>query len=91
MLDAQNEEIFVLTDDDGNEQTFVEMFSFDSEDTGKSYIVLAPDVDTGEDVTVLPYIYNPNDENDMLQPVETQEEFDMIEEVMNTLFADGHI
>jgi len=91
MADVQNEEIFILTDDEGNEQTYVEIFSFKSEDYGKSYIVLAPDVHTGEDVNVIPYIYNPDNEDEPLQPIETQEEFDMVEEVMNTLYEDGHI
>ena len=54
-------ELFVLTDEDGNEHEFIELFSFDSEDFGKSYIILGPadaamDGDDEEEVGIMPFI-----------------------------------
>lgn len=76
-------EIYVLTDDDGNEIEFRELFSFDSEDYGKTYIVLQP-VENPEE-GVLAYSIASDDDEGELQPIETDEEFDMVEEVMNTI------
>ena len=89
-------ELFILTDEEGNEHEFIELFSFDSEDFGKSYIILGPadaamDGDDEEEVGIMPFIYNKDDEEGMLQPIETVEEFDMVEEVMNTIFNDPNL
>ena len=35
-------EVFILTDSDGQEHEFQELFSFDSEDFQRSYIILGP-------------------------------------------------
>ncbi|WP_243677408.1 helix-hairpin-helix domain-containing protein [Weissella confusa] len=89
-------ELFILTDEEGNEHEFIELFSFDSEDFGKSYIILGPadavmDGDDEEEVGIMPFIYNKDDEEGMLQPIEAEEEFDMVEEVMNTIFNDPNL
>ncbi|TGE73250.1 DUF1292 domain-containing protein [Weissella confusa] len=89
-------ELFILTDEEGNEHEFIELFSFDSEDFGKSYIILGPadaamEGDDEEEVGIMPFIYNKDDEEGMLQPIETEEEFDMVEEVMNTIFNDPNL
>ena len=39
----------------------------------------------------MPFIYNKDDEEGMLQPIETDAEFDMVEEVMNTIFNDPNL
>ncbi|GEP75422.1 DUF1292 domain-containing protein [Weissella thailandensis] len=82
-------EVFILTDSDGQEHEFQELFSFDSEDFQRSYIILGPVTENeDEEVDVLPFIYDKNAEEGMLQPIETDEEFAMVEEVMNTIFND---
>lgn len=84
-----NAEIFILTDSDGQEHEFQELFSFDSEDFQRSYIILEP-VDEAEtqEIGVLPFIYEKDAEEGMLQPIETDDELAMVEEVMNTIFND---
>ncbi|KRN77920.1 DUF1292 domain-containing protein [Weissella minor] len=87
-----NQEVYMLIDDDGNEKAFVELFSFDSDDFGKSYIVLVPaESEAGEDVPVLPYSFDKDDEEGVLTPIDTDEEFDMVEEVMNTILNDEQL
>ncbi|WP_439818157.1 DUF1292 domain-containing protein [Weissella paramesenteroides] len=84
-----NAEIFILTDSDGQEHEFQELFSFDSEDFQRSYIILGPVEEAeAEEIGVLPFIYDKDAEEGMLQPIETDEEFAMVEEVMNTIFND---
>lgn len=83
-------EIYVLTDPEGIEHEFTELFSFDSEDYNKSYIILAPVADMdNEEVGLL--AFTQSDETDELFPVETEEELAMVEEVMNTIFDDPRL
>ncbi|MFQ7317264.1 MAG: DUF1292 domain-containing protein [Massilimicrobiota timonensis] len=72
-----------VIDDDGNELEFDVLFTFDSEDTGKKY-VLYYDADD-EDAHVYSSIY---DDEGNLYPIETPDEWDMIEEVFNSFMAE---
>ena len=60
-----------VIDDDGNELEFDVLFTFDSEDTGKKYVLY----------------YDADDEGN-LYPIETPDEWDMIEEVFNSFMAE---
>lgn len=71
-----------VVDDNGNELEFEVLFTFESDETGKKYVLY----------------YNPEDENPQvyssifddeghLFPVETPDEWDMIEEVFNSFIA----
>ncbi|MFR7590627.1 MAG: DUF1292 domain-containing protein [Longibaculum sp.] len=71
-----------VIDDDGNELEFEVLFTFDSEDTGKKY-VLYYDA-TIEEPQVYSSIY---DDEGNLYPVETPEEWEMIEEVFNSFIS----
>lgn len=79
-----------LVDDDGNETLYNVLFTFDSEDFGKSYILLYPaSAEADEEVDIQAYIFNPDDEDGGdLAPIESDEEWDMVEEVLNTFLAD---
>lgn len=79
MIDSNS---LYVKDEDGNDKRMVILFTFDSDDYGKSYVVFQdPDSDTGE---IFASAYN--DQGELL-PVESDEEWDMVEEVINT-FAD---
>ncbi|MFC6294690.1 DUF1292 domain-containing protein [Lactiplantibacillus daoliensis] len=86
----QDEEKITLVDDDGNETLFNILFTFDSKDFGHSYILLYPaDAAEDEEVDIQAYIFNPEDEdNGDLKPIESNEEWDMVEEILNTFLAD---
>ena len=59
--DANNqEELITLVDDQGNETLYQVLFTFESEDYGKSYILLVPaGSEPEEQVDVLAFAFNP--------------------------------
>ena len=72
-----------VIDDDGNELEFDVLFTFDSEDTGKKYVLYYDAED--ENPQVYSSIY---DDEGHLYPIETPDEWDMIEEVFNSFMAE---
>lgn len=75
------EKIEVL-DEDGNALEYDILFTFDSDETGKKYVLY---YDATEDE---PEVYSSiYDDEGHLFPVETPEEWEMIEEVFNTFVA----
>ncbi len=88
-----NPEMFTLYDEDGNGAQFVELFNFDLDDGNQSYIVLrAADQSDAGDIELLPFRYDKNaDAADALSEIETDTEFEMVEEVMNTILDAGQL
>ncbi|AWD62001.1 hypothetical protein LWHH1689_0653 [Limosilactobacillus reuteri] len=89
-----NEDMITLIDENGNEQLFKELFTFDSDDYGKSYIFIYPvEQENDDSVDIQAYIIADNEDNDGqdLVPIEDDKEWDMVEEVLNTfLDNDGN-
>lgn len=89
----EEKERIIIPDEDGNEQLFEELFKFTVDETGKSYILLVPvgslDDDEEEEVDVFAFRYvdKGNDKDLELYPIETDEEWDMVEEMLNTYEA----
>ncbi|NSL50197.1 DUF1292 domain-containing protein [Calidifontibacillus erzurumensis] len=85
----EEKERIIIPDENGEEHLFDVLFTFDVEETGRSYIVLEP-VGASEDeeeVEVFAFRYEDHgsDEDDLsLFPIETDEEWDMVEEMLNT-------
>ncbi|WP_059102733.1 DUF1292 domain-containing protein [Shouchella shacheensis] len=85
----EEKERFVIPDEDGNEHLFDELFRFTVDTTGNAYLLLVPaeEEDSEEEVEVFAFRYEEkeDEENDVsLFPVETDEEWAMIEEMLNT-------
>lgn len=89
-----DDQLITLIDEDGNEQLFKELFTFDSDDWGKSYIFIYPaDQENDDSVDIQAYIVTNNSDGDGqdLVPIEDDQEWEMVEEVLNTfLDNDGH-
>lgn len=89
----EEKERIIIPDEDGNEQLFEELFKFTVDETGKSYILLVPvgslDDDEEEEVDVFAFRYvdKGNDKDLELYLIETDEEWDMVEEMLNTYEA----
>ncbi|BAB04989.1 DUF1292 domain-containing protein [Halalkalibacterium halodurans] len=88
---AQEEkERIVIPDENGDEHLFDELFKFTVDETGKSYILLTPvGEEEGEEEEAEVFAFRFEDregeENDIaLFPIETDEEWDMVEEMLNT-------
>ena len=75
-----------IINNEGKEVECDVLFTFDSEETGKSYIAYTDNTkDKTGNIQVYASIYNPNIENSPLEPIETEKEWKVIETVLNTL------
>jgi uncharacterized protein YrzB (UPF0473 family) len=91
MADNHNHEhdedrLITIVDEDGNEELYEILLTFESEEFDESYVLLYPaGAAEDEEVEVLAFTYEePEDDNLVgeLGDVETDEEWDMIEEVL---------
>lgn len=83
------EKHITVIDEEGNEQLFEVLFTFESEEFGKSYVLYFPvgaEEDDNEEIEIhaSSFIQSEEGEEGDLQPIETEEEWDMIEEMLNT-------
>ena len=77
---------FKVINDEGQEVVCHILFTFDSEETGKSYIVYTDDSkDTEGNVQVYASIFDPEDPNTKLEAIETEKEWKVIETILETL------
>lgn len=86
-----NDDFITLVDDQGNEELYKVLFTFDSDDYGKSYILLYPaSAENDEQVDIQAYAYQSQDDGSEgeLEPIEDDAEWDMVEEVLNTFLDD---
>lgn len=89
-MGQEEKERIIIPDENGDEHLFDELFKFTVDETGKSYILLVPVGDSEEEseeeeVFAFRYEDNGEDKDLSLFAIETDEEWDMIEEVLNTL------
>ena len=81
-----DEEVLTLYDNEGNEVLYRKLLQFYHPEFKKEYLILAEESnfsDEDGDIELIPMI-STDDEEGQLLPVETDEEWDMIEEVVNT-------
>ena len=89
-----DENQLTVVDENGNELLMEILFTFDSDEYNKSYVVYYPagaeneDEDGNVDLHVSAYVPSKDNEGGDLLPVETDEEWEMIEEVINTFLDD---
>lgn len=77
---------FTVINNEGREVVCDVLFTFDSDETGKSYIVYTDNTkDTNGNVQVYASIFNPEDENTELLPIETEKEWKVIEAILSSL------
>ena len=87
-FDGTKDEImtFKVMNDDGIEVECEVLFTFESEETGKNYIVYTDNtLDEDDNTKVFASIYNPDEEETVLQPIETDEEWAIIEKILDAL------
>ncbi len=80
-----------VIDEDGNEQLCEILFTFESEEFGKHYVLYYPigaEEDENEEIEILASSFTPGEDSGMLEPIETEEEWDMIEEMLNTFLEE---
>jgi len=75
----------VYVDENNNEIVCDILFTYDSEEFGKSYVFFTPEGEDDENAQVGVAAYSPTDESaGQLEPVTTEEEWKMLEEVFNS-------
>lgn len=85
---SEEEDRIVIPDQNGDESLFDVLFYFDVPETDKSYVVVTPveeESDSAdEDEEVFAFRYEGEDDEFKLFPIETDEEWDIVEEMINT-------
>lgn len=82
----ENKNEFEIFNDKGEKITCNALFTFESDETGKNYMVYTDNtVDEEGNTKVYASIYNPDEEDQTLQPIETDKEWTIIETILNEL------
>ncbi|MGM9923703.1 MAG: DUF1292 domain-containing protein [Bacillus sp. (in: firmicutes)] len=87
------DEQITIIDENGNEQLHQTLFSFYSEDFDRTYILYYPIGEEDENGEILVHASvlleseNEEDTEAGLQPIETDDEWDIVEEVYNTFMV----
>ena len=78
---------FTVINKEGKETTCYVLFTFDSEETNKSYVVYTDNTTDKEGkIQVYASIYNPTEEKiTTLEPIQTDKEWKIIETILSTL------
>ncbi|MCU9592926.1 DUF1292 domain-containing protein [Caldibacillus thermolactis] len=80
-----------IIDEDGNEELCEILFTFESEEFGKSYVLYYPvsaEEDEDGEIEIHASSFKPGKDQGELMPIETDEEWDMIEEMLATFMAE---
>lgn len=82
----EDKNTFKIINDNGEEIMCDVLFTFDSEETKKSYIVYTDNSkDEQGNIQVFASIYDPKQEDQKLEPITTEKEWKVIETILNTL------
>lgn len=77
---------FSMLDENGNEIIYDVLFTFESDETGKNYIVYTDNQrDESGNIEVYASIYYPDDPKSKLEAIETEKEWKVIETILDTL------
>lgn len=77
---------FTVMGEDGKEIVCNVLFTFESEETNKNYIVYTDNSqDAAGNTQVFASIFDPNDPETKLEPIETEKEWKIIETILTTL------
>lgn len=77
---------FSMIDENGNEVIYDVLFTFESDETGKNYIVYTDQSkDDAGNIQVFASIYHPEDPKSKLEAIETEKEWKVIETILETL------
>lgn len=85
-MENENKEIkFTIVNDDGVEIECEVLFTVDSDETKKSYIVYTDNTeDESGSIKTYASIYDPTGQSLKLEPIETEKEWQMIEDILSS-------
>ena len=77
---------FSMLDENGVEVVYDVLFTFESDETGKNYIVYTDNTrDERGNIEVYASIYDPEDPQSRLEAIKTEKEWKVIETILETL------
>lgn len=77
---------FSMIDENGNEVVYDVLFTFESDETKKNYIVYTDQSkDENGNIQVFASIYDPENPKTKLEPIQTDKEWKVIETILGTL------
>lgn len=77
---------FSLIDENGKETVYDVLFTFESEETNKNYIVYTDNTkDQDGNIQVYASVYTPENPNSKLEAITTEKEWKVIETILETL------
>ena len=77
---------FSMIDENGKEVVYDVLFTFESDETKKNYIVYTDNTkDSSGNIEVYASIYDPEDPQSKLEAITTDKEWKVIETILNTL------
>lgn len=87
------EKQITIIDENGTEQLCEVLFTFDSDEFEKSYVLYFPvgaEEDDSEEIEIHASAFIPGEDSEdgELQPIESEEEWELIEEMLNTFLAE---
>ncbi len=81
-----NKNSFTIIDPEGVEKTYDVLFTFDNEETKKSYIIYTDNtLDSNGNVEVYASIYDPKDPHSKLEEIKTDKEWKIIETILSSI------
>lgn len=84
-MNKMQDDHIIITDDNGVESIFKILFTYDNEDRNFSYVLFYSE-ENPEDIIAMKY----NDDGELFE-IESDEEYDEVEEVLNTYLEDPEI
>lgn len=85
-MNEENKNKFTVIDNEGKEIECEVLFTFESDETKKNYIVYTDNTkDEIGNIKVYASIFDPNSETTKLDPIETEKEWNIIENILETL------
>ncbi|QQK75690.1 DUF1292 domain-containing protein [Salicibibacter cibarius] len=90
MAEEENERV-IIPDEDGNDHVFEILFTFDIDETEKSYMVVTPvveELEEDEEVEIFAFQYEESSDEPSgfaLYPIESDEEWELVEEMIATM------
>lgn len=92
MKNTEQDNTFTITNDEGVEIKCEILFTYENEETGVNYMAYTDNTTDEEGNTkVYASIFDPDEENPTLLPIETEEEWSLIESILETLANDDEI
>lgn len=85
-MSMENNNKFTVLNKEGKKVECEVLFTFESEETNKNYIVYTDNTkDDKGNVRVFASIYDPNSENGELLPIETDKEWNIVEAIIDSI------